>query len=206
MKIVNIGRSSQNDIVISDNMVSKTHCQIIQDDRGQYRLIDINSTNGTYINGVQRRGEVVLSKTDIIRIGNETLPWQSYFTGSTVIGGAGGATVVGGGGYAPPMGGNNAGGNIINIGGGGNYQPQQTPPVAKPDNFLVWAILATIFCCMPFGIASIVNASKVDSRWATGDYNGAINAANSARIWFWWAFSIGLITCVVARVAIGSGF
>ncbi len=199
MKIVNIGRSSQNDIVISDNMVSKTHCQIIQDDRGQYRLIDINSTNGTYINGVHRRGEVVLSKTDIIRIGNETLPWQSYFTGSTVIGGAGGAIVVGGGGYTPPM--------------SGNYPPQQTPPIAKPDNFLVWAILATIFCCMPFGIASIVNASKVDSRWASGDYNGAINAANNARTWFWWAFGIGLIWviiyivyCVVVGVAIGSGF
>ncbi|WP_417935251.1 CD225/dispanin family protein [Flagellimonas maritima] len=32
------------------------------------------------------------------------------------------------------------------------------PP--KPDNYLVWAILSTIFCCIGTGIASIIYASK----------------------------------------------
>ena len=80
MRIINIGRSSNNDIVISNDVkVSRTHCQIIQDDMGNFRLIDLNSANGTYINGVRRAGEVILNRSDIVRIGNTTLPWQAYF-------------------------------------------------------------------------------------------------------------------------------
>lgn len=84
MKIINIGRSSNNDVVISnDEKVSRTHCQIIQDDMGNFRLIDVNSSNGTYINGVRRAGEVILNRSDIVRIGNTTLPWQTYFSVNT---------------------------------------------------------------------------------------------------------------------------
>ena len=53
----------------------------------------------------------------------------------------------------------------------------------KPDNCLVWAILSTCFCCLPFGIVSIVYASKVDSEWALGNYDGAEDAAKKARTW-----------------------
>lgn len=47
----------------------------------------------------------------------------------------------------------------------------------KPDNCLVWAILTTVLCCLPFGIVSIVYASKVDSEWALGHYDEAEDAA-----------------------------
>lgn len=53
----------------------------------------------------------------------------------------------------------------------------------KPDNCLVWAILATVFCCLPFGIVSIVYAAKVDSEWALGHYDEAEAAARTARTW-----------------------
>lgn len=43
----------------------------------------------------------------------------------------------------------------------------------KPDNNLVWAILSTFLCCMPFGIVSIVFAAQVDGKYAMGDYAGA---------------------------------
>ncbi|MDR1347188.1 MAG: FHA domain-containing protein [Prevotellaceae bacterium] len=102
MKIIKIGRSSSNDIVINDNQVSRTHCQIIKDDSGNYRLCDLNSANGTYVNGVRHSGEVRLNASDIVRIGNATLPWQSYFNnarGETEIEGR---TVVDSGEYYPP--------------------------------------------------------------------------------------------------------
>ena len=54
------------------------------------------------------------------------------------------------------------------------YQP-------KPDSNMVWAILSTLFCCLPLGIVAIVNASKVDSLYAMGDYAGAEAASNSAK-------------------------
>lgn len=80
MKIITIGRSSSNDIVINDPLVTRdVHCQIIQDEVGNFYLIDFHSKNGTYINGTKRRGQVALSESDIVRIGNTTLPWQSYF-------------------------------------------------------------------------------------------------------------------------------
>lgn len=83
MKIIKIGRSSSNDVNINDPLVSRVHCQIIQEDNGNFSLIDTNSCNGTFINGTKRHGEIRLNKSDIIRIGNTTLPWQTYFNDKT---------------------------------------------------------------------------------------------------------------------------
>ena len=43
----------------------------------------------------------------------------------------------------------------------------------KPDNNLLWAILSTVFCCLPLGIVSIIYAIKVDDLYKHGDYQGA---------------------------------
>ena len=53
----------------------------------------------------------------------------------------------------------------------------------KPDNYLVWAILSTVLCCMPFGIVAIVKATQVDTFWAQGNQAEAIEAANAAKKW-----------------------
>lgn len=50
-------------------------------------------------------------------------------------------------------------------------------------NYLVWAILATLFCCLPLGIVSIIYATQVDGRRAAGDIAGARVAAEKARFW-----------------------
>lgn len=80
---------------------------------------------------------------------------------------------------------------------GGISYPPQPPMSSKPDNFLVWSILATIFCCLPFGIVAIVKSSTVDKLWYSGDYKGAQDAADSARTWFWWSFGVGLFVLIV---------
>ena len=67
----------------------------------------------------------------------------------------------------------------------------------QPDNFMVWAILCTIFCCLPFGIVSIINANKVDTLWAMGDYQGAQVAAAKARSWFKWGVICGFIATII---------
>lgn len=65
------------------------------------------------------------------------------------------------------------------------YGQQQYPnnPGMPPSNNLVWAILTTIFCCLPFGIVAIVNASKVNNLWACGQYDAARQAAKNASKW-----------------------
>ena len=59
-------------------------------------------------------------------------------------------------------------------------------------NYLVQAILVTIFCCMPFGIVSIVYAAQVNGKLATGDTAGALQSSQSAKTWAWVSLGVGL--------------
>ncbi|MGI8950195.1 MAG: CD225/dispanin family protein [Chitinophagaceae bacterium] len=79
-----------------------------------------------------------------------------------------------------------------------NYQQQQSqPPVIQPKNWLVESILVTIFCCLPFGIAGIVFASQVNSKFAAGDYAGAMQASRDAAKWTKIGFFIGIALFVI---------
>jgi Interferon-induced transmembrane protein/GYF domain 2 len=72
-----------------------------------------------------------------------------------------------------------------------------------PKTWLVESILVTLFCCLPFGIAGIVNASKVESAFYAGDIFGAQHASDQAAKWTKWGFfssiiAIGLYLLFVA--------
>ncbi|HWD05952.1 MAG TPA: CD225/dispanin family protein [Amycolatopsis sp.] len=74
----------------------------------------------------------------------------------------------------------------------GGPQANYGPP---PDNRMVWAILTTIFCCLPFGIVAIVKASEVNSLWYQGRFAEAHHAADQAGKWAMWsalAVAIGI--------------
>jgi Interferon-induced transmembrane protein len=73
-----------------------------------------------------------------------------------------------------------------------------------PKNWLVESILVTLFCCLPFGIAGIVNASKVEGRHYAGDIEGAQRAADEAKRWTKIGFFIGL--AVIAAYGIFLAF
>ena len=73
-----------------------------------------------------------------------------------------------------------------------SYMPP--PPGGTQEyipNHLVWAILSTLFCCLPLGIVSIVFASQVDGKRAAGDIAGARDASAKAK--FWALLSAGLM-------------
>ncbi len=86
--------------------------------------------------------------------------------------------------YGYGQGGYNQGGYNQGGYGGQMYgaagQPSYTPP---PGNNMVWAILTTLFCCLPFGIVSIVYASKVDNLWAMGNHQAALDAKRKSKNW-----------------------
>lgn len=63
----------------------------------------------------------------------------------------------------------------------------------KPNNYLAWAIVSTILCCLPFGIVSIVYAAKVDSLWITGQHEESIAASKKAKAWMQTAVISGAI-------------
>lgn len=84
----------------------------------------------------------------------------------------------------------------------GYQQPQGQRPI-KPDNYLVWAILCTLFCCLPFGIVSIVYSSKVDGLYNAGDFAGAQKAADDAKKWATWGAIIGGVMTVIVIIIYG---
>lgn len=64
-----IGRQPNNDICLTDPKVSKHHAKIIEE-KGHYRLVDLASTNGTYVNGKIVRQPLLLYPDDTIRFGD----------------------------------------------------------------------------------------------------------------------------------------
>jgi transcriptional regulator with GAF, ATPase, and Fis domain len=68
------GRSIINDIPLTDKAVSGTHFEIVGEDDG-YRLIDLNSTNGTFV-GELRIKEVFLRPGTAFRVGHTELRFQ----------------------------------------------------------------------------------------------------------------------------------
>lgn len=71
--------------------------------------------------------------------------------------------------------------------------PGRPIPTQPPKTWLVESILVTLFCCLPFGIAGIVNASKVESAYRAGDLEGALQASEKAKSWVMTSFWIGIV-------------
>ena len=63
-------------------------------------------------------------------------------------------------------------------------------------NYLVPAILCTIFCCLPFGIAGILFAAQANSKTQQGDYDGANIAASRAKQMCILSFLCGVLTII----------
>ena len=71
-------------------------------------------------------------------------------------------------------------------------QPVQQAPTANkpnpvtdlpPKTWLVESILATLLCCLPFGIVAIIYATKVESNWYASNKELALSSAKSAKSW-----------------------
>lgn len=75
-----------------------------------------------------------------------------------------------------------------------------------PKSWLVESILATIFCCLPFGIAGIVNAAKVESKFAQGDLEGAERASANAKKWTLISAALGVLVVLLAFIGAMLGF
>lgn len=81
-----------------------------------------------------------------------------------------------------------------------SYQHRTSHSQVAPKNWLVESILVTLFCCLPFGIAGIVFASQVNTRFASGDYEGALQASQNAAKWTKIGFWIGIAVIILSIV------
>lgn len=81
MKELTIGKLSDNDIVIDNAMVSRHHAKIVMDKSGHCEIVDLNSKNGTYVNGRKVRGAHSVEPGDRIMVANAplTADWKGLF-------------------------------------------------------------------------------------------------------------------------------
>ena len=71
---VTIGRSTEADIVVSDDQASRQHAAIRPWDE-DYVIRDLGSRNGTFVNG-QKVDVAVLSPGDMIRVGEKEIVFE----------------------------------------------------------------------------------------------------------------------------------
>jgi two-component system, NtrC family, sensor kinase len=69
---VHLGRGAQNDVRILDTEISRQHAVISCDEQGRWRIIDLNSSNGTFVNG-KATPQTELEQGDQIQLGRTIL-------------------------------------------------------------------------------------------------------------------------------------
>jgi len=72
--VIRIGALGDNDLVVEDDTVSRFHCQIVQEE-DEYILRDLNSTNGTFIDGVRIR-EGWLAPGSLVKMGESKFTFE----------------------------------------------------------------------------------------------------------------------------------
>jgi predicted secreted protein len=82
---------------------------------------------------------------------------------------------------------------------GNAYGQPMGPP---PQNYRVWSILSTLFCCLPLGIASIVFAAQVNSKWSAGDVAGARESSEKAKKFAIWSALTSVVVTVLVFVLV----
>lgn len=67
-----LGRATGADFIVDAALVSRVHCRLTVSKDGQLELRDLESTNGTYVNG-ERVGAVNLASGDRVQVGRVEL-------------------------------------------------------------------------------------------------------------------------------------
>ena len=121
---ITIGRVQGNDIILPKGNVSKRHSRIVLKD-GKFIIVDLKSTNGTYVNGRKITSPLVIKDTDKIYIGDFIITVEEP-NGAGAHLGAGAPAAS-----APPLPSPPGGGGMVGClgrdGGGGGASESATP-------------------------------------------------------------------------------
>jgi len=73
--VIHIGRSAENDVRLADDSVSGAHATLLR--RGAvWHLIDLASTNGTFVDGRRIEGEAIIQGMAELRFGGIKVTFQ----------------------------------------------------------------------------------------------------------------------------------
>jgi hypothetical protein len=77
-----LGRVKGNDLVLAAGNVSKRHTRVVAKD-GRHLVVDLKTTNGTYLNGKRINGPQALKAGDRIDVGGFSLTYEAVAKSST---------------------------------------------------------------------------------------------------------------------------
>jgi len=71
-----VGRAKSNNLSFDDTKMSRQHF-VIEVEKGEYFISDLNTTNGTFLNGIKLAGKRKLELNDVITAGNEKFVFKA---------------------------------------------------------------------------------------------------------------------------------
>jgi hypothetical protein len=89
------------------------------------------------------------------------------------------------------------------FGGAAGYGYGELPP--SIPTHLVWALLATILCCLPLGIVSLVYSAQVNTHLFRGDIPAAQRSSRLARNWALAALVVAVVLWLFYALAVAIG-
>ena len=82
---ITVGRSHKNDVILNLPYVSENHLQLFRDKDGNIFITDLDSAEGTFINGVRLNGIALLNPKDKVKLGTELFHWKALYPDLQVI-------------------------------------------------------------------------------------------------------------------------
>jgi adenylate cyclase len=77
-----LGRSPANDIVLPYSWVSRNHSMIRQEGQGIFQIIDLGSSNGTYVNNKKIHSPTIIHNGDIVTLGKTIIKFVQFIEGN----------------------------------------------------------------------------------------------------------------------------
>lgn len=82
---ITVGRSHKNNVILNLPYVSEYHLQLFRDKGGNIFITDLDSAEGTFINGVKLNGIALLNPKDKVKLGTELFNWNNLYPDLKVI-------------------------------------------------------------------------------------------------------------------------
>lgn len=86
--LAHVGRGAHNDVRLSDESVSETHAKLQRREDGWY-LVDMGSTNGSYVGGTRVQGERRIEGSPDLRFGGVKLRFTTAKDDASALEGSG---------------------------------------------------------------------------------------------------------------------
>lgn len=138
-----IGRTDDNDIALDHRSLSRTHCKLVREDSGEWKVIDLQSANGLMVNG-EPYAQVTLRPGDVLELGHLKLKFVGPGEPSTITSSSSNVTEhtqTGSSGSRGPLIAVAVAILVLVVGGGGyalfkstTTDPKPKPPVTNNDD------------------------------------------------------------------------